>query len=40
MDMLSEWPDWLVWCAAGAGASAAVGVVVCIIEATMDLDRP
>lgn len=40
MDMLSEWPGWMVWCAAGAGAVVAAGVVVCIIEATRDLDRP
>lgn len=38
MEMLADWPVWLVWCAAGAGAVIAVGVVVCVIEATLDLD--
>ncbi len=38
MDMLSQWPGWLVWCAAGAGALVALGIVACVIEATLDLD--
>ncbi len=38
MDMLSERPAWLARCAAGAGALIAIGIVVCVIEATLDLD--
>jgi hypothetical protein len=38
MEMLAQWPAWLIWCAAGAGALVAVGVVVCVIEATLDLE--
>ncbi len=38
MDMLSQWPGWLVWCAAGVGALVALGIVACVIEATLDLD--
>jgi hypothetical protein len=38
MDMLADWPGWLVWCAAGVGALIAIGIVVCVIEATLDLD--
>jgi hypothetical protein len=38
MDMMVQWPGWLVWCAAVAGGLLAVGVVACVIEATLDLD--
>ncbi len=38
MEMLAQWPAWLIWCAAGAGALVAVGIVACVIEATLDLD--
>lgn len=38
MEMLAQWPAWLVWCAAGAGGILAVGVVACVVEATQDLD--
>ncbi len=39
MDWMAGWPEWLVWCAAGAGAVLAMGVVACIIEAAMDVDN-
>lgn len=36
MDMLVQWPGWLVGCAVGAGAVIAAGAVACVIEATLD----
>lgn len=38
METLAHWPAWLIWVAAGAGALVAVGIVACVIEATLDLD--
>jgi hypothetical protein len=38
MELLAAWPEWLVWCAAGAGGALAVAVVVSIIDATLDLE--
>jgi len=38
MDMLTEWPGWLIWCAAAVGALIAVGVVVYVIEVALDLE--
>ncbi len=34
---LAGWPEWLVWCAASAGGILAVAVVICVIEALLDL---
>mgnify|MGYP001627457761 CR=1 FL=1 len=38
MELLAAWPEWLVWCAAGAGGAIAIAVIVSIIDATLDLE--
>lgn len=40
MEWLAGWPEWLVWIGAGVGAVVAVAVLVCVIDAAMDIDRP
>ena len=38
MEPFSAWPEWLVWCLAGAGGVIAITLVVCIIDAAIDLE--
>ena len=38
MELLAAFPDWMVWCAAGAGGVLAVAMVVNVIEAALDLE--
>ncbi|HSW20723.1 MAG TPA: hypothetical protein VLJ86_26095 [Ramlibacter sp.] len=38
MDLLTGWPEWLVWCAASGGGVLAVAVVVNIIDKTLELE--
>jgi hypothetical protein len=38
MDLIAAWPDWLVWCLAGAAGLLGLAVVAAVIEAALDLD--
>ena len=38
MDLLAAFPEWLVWCAAGAAGALALAALAGVIEAAIDLE--
>jgi hypothetical protein len=38
MDLFAVWPEWLVWCAAGAIGAFALASLARVLQAAFDLD--